>query len=67
MSLIETNEKISEMVIDTYNKTEKTAINTYNKVSDFFINKFFTKDNESVEQAKARLKQSAQVSKLNHK
>ena len=64
MSLIEANEKIAEKVVRThkaiesavvngYKATEVAAVSGFNKVSDAFIGKFFTKENETVEEAKA--------------
>ena len=69
MSLIEANEKIAEKVVRThkaiesavvngYKATEVAAVSGFNKVSDAFIGKFFTKENETVEEAKARLQAS---------
>ena len=69
MSLIEANEKIAEKVVRThkaieravvngYKATEVAAVTGFNKVSDTFISKFFTKENETVEEAKARMQAS---------
>lgn len=66
MSFIEANEKIAEKVVGAhkaiektvvggYKATEKAAVTVFNKVSDKFIGAFFTKDNETVEEAKARM------------
>ncbi|HEL2460071.1 TPA: hypothetical protein U1629_000970 [Streptococcus suis] len=66
MSFIEANEKIAEKVVGAhkaiektvvggYKATEKAAVTGFNKVSDKFIGAFFTKDNETVEEAKARM------------
>ncbi|MCI7677823.1 MAG: hypothetical protein MSS16_07050 [Streptococcus orisratti] len=74
MSLIEANEKIAEKVVNAHKVVEKTvvngykvtetaAVNSFTKVSDKFIGKFFTKDNETLEEAKARLQVSAIASK----
>ena len=63
MSITEKNEKIAEKVVATHKIIEKTvvgaykatetgAVNGFNKVSGKFIEKFFTKDGESVEEAK---------------
>lgn len=65
--LVEINEKIAETVTDGYKKIEGTVVDGYkqiekgavdgfNKVSDKCIEKLFTKDNETVEEAKERLK-----------
>ena len=74
MSITEKNEKIAEKVVATHKIIEKTvvgaykasetgAVNGFNKVSD----KFFTKDGESVEEAKKRLAASAEKSKTRSK
>lgn len=74
MSITEKNEKIAEKVVATHKTIEKTvvgaykatetgAVNGFNKVSDKFIEKFFTKDGESIEEAKKRLAASAEKSK----
>ena len=65
MSITEKNEKIAEKVVATHKIIEKTvvgaykasetgAVNGFNKVSGKFTEKFFTKDGESVEEAKKR-------------
>ena len=70
MSLIEANEKIAEKVIGThkviekavlngYKATEDAAVSGFNKVSDKIIETSFTKDNETIEEAKARLSAAA--------
>lgn len=68
--LVEINEKIAETVTDGYKKIEETVVDGYkqiekgavggfNKVSDKCIEKLFTQDGETVEEAKARLEKSA--------
>lgn len=47
--------KIEEGVVDGYKKMEEGIVEGFNKVSDKFIGKFFTKDGETVEEAKARM------------
>lgn len=44
--LVETNEKIAEKVMGTYQKIE-----------DAFVDRYLTKDGETVEEAKKRLRQ----------
>ncbi|HEM5286336.1 TPA: hypothetical protein U1362_001570 [Streptococcus suis] len=66
MSFLEANEKIAEKVVGAhkaiektvvggYKATEKAAVSDFNTISDKFIGAFFTKDNETVEEAKARM------------
>ena len=54
--LVETNEKIAKKVVDTYQKIEDTVVGGYTKIEDAFIDHYLTKDGETVEEAKARLK-----------
>uniref|UniRef100_UPI000CF6E55E hypothetical protein n=2 Tax=Streptococcus TaxID=1301 RepID=UPI000CF6E55E len=42
-------------VVGGYKATEKAAVSGFNTISDKFIGAFFTKDNETVEEAKARM------------
>jgi len=63
---IEANEKIAEAVVSGYKKIEDGVVSGYkkiedgvvdgfNKVSDKFVEKLFTKEGETVEEAKKRL------------
>ncbi len=47
--------KIEEGVVNGYKKIEKGAVEGFNKISDKFVDKFLTKEGESVEDAKKRL------------
>lgn len=58
---------LKKTVVGAYKATETGAVNGFNKVSDKFIEKFFTKDGESVEEAKKRLAASAEKSKTRSK
>ena len=64
--LVEENKKIEKAVTDGYKKIETGVVSGYkkiedgvvtgfNKVADAFVDRFLTKDGETVEQAKARL------------
>lgn len=48
--------KIEKGVVDGYKKVESTAVNSYTKIEDKFVDSFLTKDGETVEQAKERIK-----------
>lgn len=61
--VVATHKTIEKTVVGAYKATETGAVNGFNKVSDKFIEKFFTKDGESVEEAKKRLSASAEKSK----
>ncbi len=50
------NEKIAEAVIGGYKKIEKGVVSGYTKIEDKFVEAYLTKEGETVEEAKARLK-----------
>lgn len=53
--VVEGYKKIEEGVVSGYKKIEEGAVEGFQKVSDKFVDKFFTKEGESVEDAKKRL------------
>jgi hypothetical protein len=55
--LVQANAKIAESVVDGYKKIEDGVVGGFTKISDKFVNQFLTREGESVEDAKARLKQ----------
>lgn len=54
--IIKANEKIAETVTAGYKKIEKGVVEGYTKIEDKFVEAYLTKDGETVEEAKARLK-----------
>ena len=65
--IVQANEKIAEAVtdgykkiekgvVDGYKKIEKGVVSGYIKIEDKFVDAYLTKDGETVEEAKARLK-----------
>lgn len=48
--------KIEKGVVDGYKKIEQGAVGCYTKIEDKFVDAYLTKDGETVEEAKARLK-----------
>lgn len=48
--------KIETGVVDGYKKIEKGVVEGYTKIEDKFIDQFLTREGETVEEAKARLK-----------
>lgn len=54
--IVKANEKIAEAVVSGYKKVESTVVKGYTRVEDKFVDLYLTKDNETVEEAKARLK-----------
>lgn len=55
--LAKANEKITEKVTTTFSKIEEGVIGGYTKIEDAFVDRYLTKDGETVEEAKQRLKQ----------
>ena len=69
--LVKANQKIAKTVVDGYKtvedavvngykKVESTVVGAYEKVEIKFVDQFLTKDGESVEEAKMRLKEDNQ-------
>ena len=50
--------KIEDTVVGGYQKIEGAVVGGYTKIEDAFVDHYLTKDGESVEDAKKRLKQS---------
>lgn len=48
--------KIEDTVVSSYKKVEDTVVGGYQKIEDKFTEQFLTKDGETVEEAKKRLK-----------
>ncbi len=61
--VVETYEKVEKGVVEAYQKVEDTVTGAYKKVEDHFVEKFFTRQGETAEEARARMKQSAQETK----
>lgn len=53
---VKANAKIAEKVTSTFGKIENTVVGGYTKIEDAFVDQYLTKEGESVEEAKARLK-----------
>ena len=53
--VVEGYKKIEDGVVSGYKKLETGVVEGFGKVSDKFVEKLFTKDGESVEDAKKRL------------
>jgi len=54
--IVKANEKIAEAVTGGYKKIEQGVVGGYTKLEDKFVDAYLTKDGETVEEAKARLK-----------
>ncbi len=48
--------KIEKGVVEGYKKIEQSVVDSYTKIEDKFVDAYLTKDGETVEEAKARLK-----------
>ena len=55
--LVKANEKIAEKVVGGYKAIENGVVGAYTKIEDKFVDQFLTKGGETVEEAKARLKE----------
>jgi hypothetical protein len=55
-TVVDTYQKIEDGVVGGYRKIEDGAVNGFQKVMDFFIRIFFARKNETVEEAKERLR-----------
>ena len=54
--IVKANEKIADAVVSGYKKVENAVVGGYTKIEDKFVDAYLTKDGESVEEAKKRLK-----------
>ncbi len=54
--LVKITRQIAEAVTDGYKKIETGVVGGYTKIEDKFIDAYLTKDDETVEEAKVRLK-----------
>ena len=50
------NQKIADAVVKGYKNVENAVVSGYTKIEDKFVNAYLTKDNETVQEAKQRLK-----------
>ena len=54
--LMKVEKKIEEAVVKGYKKIENSVTSGYKKIEDKFVDQYLTKDGETIEEAKARLK-----------
>jgi len=54
--IVKANQKIADAVVKGYKKVEETVVSAYEKIEDKFVDQYLTRDGETVEEAKARLK-----------
>ena len=55
--LAKVNKKIEKGVTTAFDRIEGTVVGEYEKIEKAFINRYLTREGETAEQAKARLKQ----------
>lgn len=56
--IVQANQKIAKAVTEGYKKIEKGVVGGYTQIEDKFIDAYLTKEGETVEEAKARLKEN---------
>ncbi|MBR4117129.1 MAG: hypothetical protein IKK65_03525 [Clostridia bacterium] len=54
--IVKVGKKISDGVTEGYKKIEDGVVKGYTKIEDKFVNMYLTRDGETVEEAKKRLK-----------
>lgn len=54
--IVKINDKIAKTVVSGYKSIEKGVVSGYKKIEDKFVDAYLTKDGETVEEAKERLK-----------
>lgn len=57
--LVKIDEKIAEKVVGTYQMTEDIVVGSFTKIMDHFVERYLTKEGETVEEAKKRLKENS--------
>lgn len=57
--IVKSVEKIEKGVTEGYKKIEDSVVGSYTKIEDKFVDTFLTKNGETVEEAKERLKKEA--------
>ena len=54
--IVKMNEKIAEKATTAFSMIENTVVGEYSKIEDAFVDRYLTKDGETITQAKERLK-----------
>lgn len=54
--IVKANKKIAQTVVGGYKKVENAVVGGYTKIEDKFVDMYLTRDGETIEEAKARLK-----------
>ena len=54
--IVTANQKIAEKVVAAYEKVEDTVVAGYTKIEEAFVDRYLTRDGETVQEAKERLR-----------
>ena len=54
--LVQANQKIAGAVTGAFDEVRDTVVDGYTRIEDAFVDQYLTRDGETVEQAKERLK-----------
>ena len=54
--IVKMNEKIAEKATNAFSMIENTVVGEYSKIEDALVDRYLTKDGETITQAKERLK-----------
>lgn len=55
--LVEMNKKIEEKVVGGYKRIEEGVLVNFEKIENHFVDQYLTQEDESIEEAKLRLRQ----------
>lgn len=64
--LVQANRNIAQSVTSGFQKMSDTVVGGYTKIEDKFVDQYLTKDNETIEEAKVRLKNEQKEHKEAH-
>lgn len=67
--LVKANQKIADSVVSGFGKIQDSVVGTYTKIEDKFVDQYLTKDGESIDDAKKRLKEKKpnyRINRYNH-
>lgn len=64
--LVKWNKKIEEKAVDGYSRIESAVVGKYQQIEDTFVDQFLTRDHETIEEAKIRLKKEKDMRCAEH-
>ena len=65
--IVDANKKIEKAVVVGYKKVEESVVGGYKKIEDKFVDTFLKKDGETIEEAKARVKEEQEQLEENYR